>query len=206
MVHTHKKAASLDYVRLFYLISIEVKCMRRYVILSGTFCRTGRCQRKCFVAWHFFPFFFSFLCFVSVLSQPPPSLSLSVLSLSLISDPFFMHYSITLSPIYSALLLSIFKKTHFLSPFSSSLSFLALFWCTVTFLSAFLLNLLLSLYLSYGHVTSPPTKDFSSTYLCVRSCFLYLSVKTAVSAFPSNWLFKVCRAHLVSVLPIVLTV
>lgn len=48
----------------------------------------------------------------SSLSSPFP-LSLSVLSLSLISDPFFMHYSITLNSHLKCITSSRLSQTHF---------------------------------------------------------------------------------------------
>lgn len=61
-----------------------------------------------------FPLLLSSSCF---LSHPFP-LSLSVLSLSLISDPFFMHYSITLNSHLQCITSSHLSQTHFvlLSP------------------------------------------------------------------------------------------
>lgn len=144
-----------------------------------------------YISWHI-SFFLSLSHFVSLsLSYRHLSLFLSVLLLSFISDPFFMHYSITSTPIYSALPLPIFHKHIFSFPFlhifppSASADapwhFSVLLWLTSFYYPS-----------AFSLVTSLCTKDFSYTYLYIRSCFLYLSVKSAAAVFPSNWLFKAC--------------
>ncbi|MEQ2219638.1 hypothetical protein XENOCAPTIV_021175 [Xenoophorus captivus] len=135
--------------------------------------------------------------FLSCVSSPSffshHHLSHSLFCLSLISDPFFMHYSITLTPIYSALPLPIFHK-HSLSFFFCSFlprlpmlhNYTIQYFCLTSFYYPFV----------FSPVTSPHTKDFY-TYLLLASNILCLSTL-------SNWLFKECHVHLVSMLPIVL--
>lgn len=83
------------------------------IMLGDAIYRVG-CKGKCFAASK--PFFLRFL-FSSVppaFSAVPSPLSLYVLSLSLISDPFFMHYSITLNSHLQCITSSRLSQTHFI--------------------------------------------------------------------------------------------
>lgn len=155
MVHTDKKSASLHYAS--FLTLTEVKCFRY----------SASCCEMLFADWAVkemvcsIKTFFSCISFLLTssrfLSQPFPP-SLSVLSLSLISDPFFMHYSITLKSHLQCITSSHLSQTHFvlLSPsFSHFDSLLALpqYIMTLSYNSP-LHCLLLSLCLFFSHVIS----------------------------------------------------
>lgn len=95
------------------------------IMLGDAICRV----EKCFCSIE--TFFFS--CVFSLFSSVPPAFSaipspssLSLLSLSLISDPFFMHYSITLNSHLQCITSSHLSQTHFILPSPSFSHFASL--------------------------------------------------------------------------------
>lgn len=124
------------------------------IMLGDAICRV----EKCFCSIE--TFFFS--CVFSLFSSVPPAFSaipspssLSLLSLSLISDPFFMHYSITLNSHLQCITSSHLSQTHFILPspsfshFASLPPSLALLQCVITLSSTSLLRPLFIISLSF---------------------------------------------------------
>lgn len=122
MVHRHKKSGSLHYASFFDLSRGQVFQTFR-IMLQDAIYRPGSKENVLHFPVSSVPPAFSAI--------PPPSLP--VLSLSLISDPFFMHYSITLNSHLQCITSSRLSQTHFavLSPFFSHFAF-ALLHCIMT--------------------------------------------------------------------------
>lgn len=149
--------------------------------------------------------FFSFLHFLFSSVPPafpafpsPLSFPLSVLSLSLISDPFFMHYSITLNSHLQCITSSRLSQTHFVllslsfSHFASLLPSLTLLQCIMTGSSLSPLQTLYYLFVSSLVTSSHANISFPlifTSHLPFPSIYITLSVCTA-AVLPFNWLFK----------------
>lgn len=112
-------------------------------------------------------------------SQPSlPLPSLPVLSLSLISDPFFMHYSITLNSHLQCITSSRLSQTHFalLSPFFSHFAFALLHWIMTLFATSTFHSFINSLSLFWSRLpplsVSSPHVFFAIYFdiLCISHC------------------------------------
>lgn len=113
-----------------------------------------------------------------LLPSQPSLPSLPVLSLSLISDPFFMHYSITLNSHLQCITSSRLSQTHFalLSPFFSHFAFALLHWIMTLFATSTFHSFINSLSLFWSRLpplsVSSPHVFFAIYFdiLCISHC------------------------------------
>lgn len=198
-LHTKSRRACM--MQVFFTLT-EVKCFKYSASCSGIlFTKSTVKKMFCSIKKKLFSCISSSPQFL-LLSLPSLPPSLLVLSLSLISDPFFMHYSITLNSHLQNISSSHLSQTHFVlfspsfSHFAPLLPALALLQCIMTLFLYFspsppLLSLCSLLWLHHPILRVSFTLIFTPHLDC-HSVYITLSVCTAVIV-PFKCLFKTYR-------------